>query len=248
MKKYSYLILVLSLLLAGCITKLNNKAFDWAGHSCVFTGDYDAPGFLSTQSYPPVYTGTFRCTNSDGSNLTCPNTNQPAERVEFQARVTFPRDLTEKNFLTYIGCNASSASTATPTSTPQPTATSTPVPTATPSALLTGDVTACSLNDGFINFKLVTISPLVNESDVNLTINGTQVSCSFAGSDNSLLSCPLPAGVAFPAQIQVAIGNTTTDNFNYDGSGCTSVPVPDPSDDEGNEDNPAPTPCLGDCS
>jgi hypothetical protein len=243
MKKYSRLILVLALFLVGCVTQYKNKAFNWAGHSCVFTGEYDAPGFFSTASYPPEYNGTFRCTNPDGSNLTCPNTGQPAERVEFTARVTYPRDITEKNFLSSIGCSATAAATSTPTASPQPIATFTPMPTATPAALLSGEVSACSTKDGFINFKLATVSPLVNESDVILTINGTQVSCTFAGSDNSLLSCPLPAGLAFPAQIVVNIGTSPVNDFVYDGGGCVTQTG---SGGGGGGGDVVPTPKLGD--
>lgn len=222
MKIYSRLILVLALFLVGCVTNVKNKAFNWAGQSCVFTGEYDSGwSFFSTATYPATYNGTFRCTNPDGSNLTCPNTDQPAERVEFDARVTIPRDITEKNFWSLMGCGASTPqATSTPTASPAPTQTS--MPTATPAALLNGEVSACNKKDGFINFKLATISPLVNESDIFLTINGTQVSCKFAGNDNSLLSCPLPAGVTFPAQIHVAQGSTTVNDFSYDGAGCVT--------------------------
>jgi hypothetical protein len=244
MKIYSRLILVLALVLVGCVTQLKDKAINWAGHSCTFTGEYDTPSLLSTTSYPPLYNGTFRCTNPDGSNLTCPNTNQPAGRSEFKARVTYPREFTEKNFWGLMGCDASQA-TPTPTASPVPSTTSTPMPTATPAALLSGEVSACSTKDGFINFKLATISPLVNENDIALTINGTQVRCSFAGNDNSLLSCPLPAWVAFPAQIQVAQGSTTVNNFSYDGAGCSNAAGPSGSDDEDNEATPS-EPCLGD--
>jgi hypothetical protein len=243
MKIYSRLILVLALLLVGCVTQLKDKAISWAGHSCTFTGEYDTPSLLSTASYPPKYNGTFRCTNPDGTNLTCPNTNQPADRAEFKAHVTYPRDFTEKNFWASMGCGAAQA-TSTPTASPIPTATSTALPTATPAALLSGEVSACSTKDGFINFKLATISPLVNENDLVLTINGTPVKCTFAGNDNSLLSCPLPAGVAFPAQILVAQGSTTVNNFSYDGAGCSNA-APSGSGDGGSEGSPS-EPCLGD--
>jgi hypothetical protein len=247
MKIYSRLILVLALVLVGCVTNVKNKAVNWAGHSCVFTGQYDSGwSFFSTATYPATYNGTFRCTNPDGSNLTCPNTNQPATKAEFSVNLPV-RQLTEENFWHSLGCGAPQTA-STPTASPVPSATSTPMPTATPAALLSGEVSACSTKDGFINFKLATISPLVNENDIALTINGTQVRCSFAGSDNSLLSCPLPAGVAFPAQIQVAQGNTTVNNFSYDGAGCSNA-GPSGSGDEGdgagNEASPS-QPCLGD--
>jgi hypothetical protein len=241
MKIYSRLILLLALLLVGCKTQLTNDPFNWGSHSCVFTGTLDAPGILDTVSYPHEYNGTFRCTNPDGSNLTCPN-GQPAGRAEFTAKLQKPRDFTEKNFWDLLDCSPAAAATSTPTPAPAPTATFTPMPTPTPSALLSGEVSACSTKDGFINFKLATVSPLVNESDVILTINGAQVSCTFAGSDNSLLSCPLPAGVVFPAQIQVSIGTAPVNDFTYDGGGC----VTQTGSGGGGGEGAVPTPKLGD--
>lgn len=221
MKKYSRLILILALLLVGCKSQKENDPFSWGKYSCTFTGEYDSgSGFLSWTTYPPTYNGTFRCTNADGSNLTCPDGSPPAKRNEFSAKLEFPRDFSDENFWKLMGCGAAPAVTSTPTPSPVPTATSTPMPTATLPPLLSGEVSACNKKDGFINFKLATISPLVNESDILLTINGTQVSCTFAGSDNSLLSCPLPAGSTFPAQIHVSQGNVTVNDFTYDGGGC----------------------------
>jgi hypothetical protein len=239
LKIYSRLMLLLALLLVGCKTQLTNDPFNWGSHSCIFTGTLDAPGILDTVSYPDEYNGTFRCTNPDGSNLTCPN-GQPAGRAEFTAKLQKPRDFTEKNFWHLLDCSPAAAVTSTLTPAAAPTATSTPMPTPTPAALLSGEVSACSTKDGFINFKLAAISPLVNESDIVLTINGAQVPCSFAGSDNSLLSCPLPAGVAFPVQIHVTQGNTAVNDFSYDGGGCVAasgpsgggpVPTPNPGGD-----------------
>jgi hypothetical protein len=115
---------------------------------------------------------------------------------------------------------------------PTTTRTATAVPTATIEALsaplLTGDVTACSLKDGFINFKLVDDDPGFNGSEVLLSINGTQVSCTVAGTNKDVLSCALPPGVTFPAQIHAAVGDASTDDFSYDGGGCAT-----PSDPSG---------------
>ena len=52
--------------------------------------------------------------------------------------------------------------------------------------------------------------------------DGLQSLKGIAGSDRDLLSCPLPPGVIFPAQIQVAVGDASTDDFEYNGEGCTT--------------------------
>jgi hypothetical protein len=136
--------------------------------------------------------------------------------------------LTDEQFWARLGCVNTGASASTPTATvvPTATATSTAIPAPAAAPLLSGNVTACDRKAGFINFELAAISPLVSESDVVLTINGTQVPCLFAGSDNSLLSCPLPASVTFPAQIHVTVAGASTDDFSYDGSGCATPSQP----------------------
>ena len=248
MKKYSPLILVFALLLTGCVTKLKDKSFSWVDHSCTFTGDYDAPGFLDMASYPPEYNGTFRCTNPDGSNFTCPGTNQPAGRVEFTARVTYPRDITEANFWSNMGCGSASKATPTPTPTAVPTATATeiaPAPAAS-APLLTGEVTACSVRDGFINFKLVKDAPAISGNDVLVMMNGTQVTCTVVGTKKDLLSCALPVGVTFPAKITVALGDAMTNQFTYDGAGCSNVPPKNGGGSDGGTSPSAPSGGGGD--
>lgn len=248
MKPYSRLILVLALLLVGCKSQLTNDPFSWEKHSCVFTGEYDSgSSFLSIWvTNPPEYNGTFRCTNPDGSKVTCPN-GQPAAKAEFSAKLQLPRDFTATNFWSLIGCNASSAPTPTPTRTALPTATTTatPPPAAASAPLLTGQVSACSLKDGFINFGLIDKDSSYSGGDVYLTINGVQVTCTRAGNNNSLLSCPLPVGVTFPAQIHAAIGDASTDDFTYDGAGCVTQTGPTTGDGSTGGAVP-PEPCLGD--
>src|SRR5690349_2648707 len=104
MKIYSRLILILALFLVACKTSHTDKAFEWLGHSCTFTGTIESPGLLDTVSYPTEYDGTFRCTDPDGVNLTCPNTNQPAGSAEFRAKVKIPKDITEENFWSHMDC------------------------------------------------------------------------------------------------------------------------------------------------
>jgi hypothetical protein len=133
-----------------------------------------------------------------------------------------------------------------PTATVAPTATEPGPEPATSAPLLSGDVTACSMKDGFINFKLVDADPGFSGSDVYLTINGTQVSCTVAGDNKDVLSCALPPGVTFPAQIHAAVGDASTDDFVHNGEGCTTQNgAPGGGGGEGAPGQP-PTPCLGD--
>jgi len=125
--------------------------------------------------------------------------------------------------------------TATPTGTPTGPA---PLDESHSSPLLTGQVTACNVKDGFINFKLVDADPGFNGSDVYLEINGTQVNCVVAGDERDILSCALPPGLTFPAQVHAAIGDASTDDFEYNGDDCVvphepKDPQSEPTPDDG---------------
>ncbi len=198
-------------------------------HQCRYSGDVYSDS--STK-----FDGTFTCRNPDGTLLTCPYTGQQVASADIRVRPYDPPILTDEQFWARFGCVDTGESAPTATVVPTATATSTAIPTLAATPLLSGDVTACDRKAGFINFELAAISPLVSESDVVLTINGRQVPCQFAGNDNSLLSCPLPADVTFPAQIHVAVAGSNTDDFSYDGSGC-AVPG-GPSGGGGGEGNP----------
>jgi hypothetical protein len=116
----------------------------------------------------------------------------------------------------------------TPTPTPVPTSTPTPLPTleASPTVaildpLLTGEVTSCSIKDGFINFRMRDRSVA---GEISLTINGNTVSCVLVGSNKDLLSCALPPDVTLVA----------SDFFEFSGEGCGG-----PSSPGGGDEPPA---------
>lgn len=113
----------------------------------------------------------------------------------------------------------------------------TPVPTDTPTLpppppLLTGEITACSLKDGFINFKLSS-SPESYEGEVVLALNGVPLHCMVAGTDQDLFSCALPPGATFPAGVNVTVDGTSSDNFSYDGDDCAVIPENKPPSEDG---------------
>lgn len=120
--------------------------------------------------------------------------------------------------------------TETPTETPMPTDTPTLPP---PAPLLTGQVTACSRKDGFINFQIAEGAPEVHEGDVLLTINEVQVTCIVAGTNRDVLSCALPPGVIFPAAVHVVLGGIPVHAFEYNGDDCAVIPENKPPSEDG---------------
>jgi hypothetical protein len=166
----------------------------------------------------------------------------------------WPDSSTQNHDLASFCPNMPRAATAVSTATVPPTATSIPTQTATTAAqptlqaiapLLTGDVTACSLNAGFINFTLAAGAPDLTGDQVTVAINGTQVRCTLPLSNQTVLSCALPDGVTFPAQVSVAQGGQTADQFSYSGAACFYAAPTNTPRNPGNS-GPTSTPCLGD--
>jgi hypothetical protein len=108
--------------------------------------------------------------------------------------------------------------------------------------MLTGEITACNLKDGYINLKLADRS--IN-GVIWIAINGKTTTCTVAGTDKDLLSCALPPGITFPITISAAEDFVPTDFFGYDGSGCVVQTGPS----GGGSGGEVATPCdgLGDC-
>jgi len=166
-----------------------------------------------------------------GYETTC-NINCPNGKIK---QVTFPGPSIPELIITEDYC------TTPATAQPSPTATSTPAATVTAPAasapLLTGDVTACSVKDGYLNFKMVDRSV---QGSIHVEINGKTVTCSVVGTNGRVLSCALPAGVTFPIMIMAAEDLVATDSFSYDGQGC-GVEAPKQDSDSGGGGT-----CVGD--
>jgi hypothetical protein len=161
-------------------------------------------------------------------SMPCPN----GDRVLF----TWHGPKVPDEFNTEEYCAVPQPGQTLPTITPRPT--STPLPTATQAPaipMLTGDVTACSLKDGYINLRMVdrTVS-----GAISVQINGVTTPCTVAGTNGQVLSCALPAGAAFPITIMAAENAVPSDFFEYDGSGCA---VPNDAPGGGGGDAAAPT-------
>jgi hypothetical protein len=91
----------------------------------------------------------------------------------------------------------------------------------TSAPMLSGEVRACDVSDGFINFELLEPRPELVGMNAVVTLNGVAVDCTVLQEDNRLLSCPLPPqAVTFPVEITAAMGDAMTDQFTYDGAEC----------------------------
>ncbi len=138
--------------------------------------------------------------------------------------------------------------TVTPTLTATATATFEPQAEAayTSAPMLTQKVTACSRAEGFINFELNTARPELVGVNALVVINGEQVDCSVPSNNTRVLSCPLPAGLEFPAEISVALGDAVSDRFTYSGDDCfysdpTNTPRPEQAPTQNSTVVPVPT-------
>lgn len=139
-------------------------------------------------------------------------------------------------------CGFVVAPTATPRPTPTPTATSTPrvrptrtsPPTEAPSAtvvvlaepLLDGTVSMCDLGGKLINFRILTPSPDLAESALQVEIADKETSCNVNSVNSSLLTCVIPNDISFPARVVVNLDGVTVNDFIYSGVGCGILTTP----------------------
>ena len=215
MKKYPRLILVFTAILVFMCRQstTGTQPMGYIGGSGVSCKAFNEYGSMFTVT---------------ASGYTCPLTCQDGSIVEFDVPNDFPFNISySKADLQSKYCAAGIVSTPTATLEPAPTSTETPIsaapvpPVAAP--LLTGKVTTCDLESRYINFRLVEGAPVVSGDEVVLTMNGTPLKCSVPPSNKSVLSCLLPAGVQFPVQVSIAIGDSVANQFSYNGEECFYV-------------------------
>jgi hypothetical protein len=225
MKKLPRKYMVLILLFTAVITVVCRYGSPFEhqtmyGQTCFFEGTVNTEGMLKE--------GRYDCTSPDGSMMICPYTGKPVKDSSLNAwehDLKTQIDTDENTFWTAYECYPL---TATPTQTlvPTPYPTDTPTPTPPP-ALLTGEITACSRKDGFLNLKLANTN---RQAVIWIAINGKTATCTVAGTNRDVLSCALPPGITFPITISAADNFVPTDFFEYDGSDCTAA-VPDRPND-----------------
>lgn len=103
---------------------------------------------------------------------------------------------------------------------------------ATGQSVLTGQVLMCDLGAHLINFRIVQPPPDLTNKTLTAQISDIESACYVNPTNPSLLTCGLPAGVAFPARIVVSLDGAVVNDFTYHGIGCevlnTAVPTTTP--------------------
>lgn len=125
-----------------------------------------------------------------------------------------------------------STPTATPTRRVRPTRTS--PPTEAPSAtvvvmsepLLDGTVSMCDLGGKLINFRILTPSPNLTESTLQVAIADKQTACDVNSVNPALLTCVIPNDISFPARVVVRLDGVVVNDFTYSGIGCGILTTP----------------------
>jgi hypothetical protein len=130
---------------------------------------------------------------------------------------------------------------ATPTLEASPTLAESPIPVAsrtgeitaaaesTSSAqgsLLSGRVTMCDTGGNLISFRLTQPPPDLTGKSLTAQIGGQGSACYINATNPSLMTCTLPLGMVFPAQVTVSVDGTVASEFTYDGRGCAEITTP----------------------
>jgi hypothetical protein len=91
----------------------------------------------------------------------------------------------------------------------------------------------CDLGGKLINFKLEEPAPDLDGTTLEVQIEGRESTCYINPTNPSLLTCRIPVGVSFPADIVVSLNGVIVNEFVYSGLGCsiltTQTPAPRPS-------------------
>ena len=131
-----------------------------------------------------------------------------------------------------IVASATPSETASPTPTGSPTQTAPATATATLATqvpLLSGTVSMCDLGGKLINFKIADSAPDFTEKNLEVRISERESSCYVNPTNLSLLTCTIPVGVSFPADIVVRLDGAVVNEFVYTGLGCALLTTPTPA-------------------
>ena len=94
----------------------------------------------------------------------------------------------------------------------------------------------------YVNFSIAENAPAYDPATFKMLFNGYEAKCAPAPNNPAILTCNYPP-VSYdpPAGIQVFIGEELVNEFDFNGGAiCDPAPVP-PSNDDNNNDDPAPT-------
>jgi hypothetical protein len=192
------------------------------GLSCVYINDEDA-------------NCSYTCT--DGTikevNLSDVSISSSKEELEAQVCSSAPRSTaTSMGSLLTLFPVASPTRTPRPSRTPAISATASSTSLATVSAqdsLLTGGVSMCDLGGKLINFRMTQPPQDITGRSLEVQIGDQESVCYVNSTNRSLLTCRIPIGVSFPADIVVSLDGTVVDEFVYSGLGCTVLTTPTPA-------------------
>jgi hypothetical protein len=109
---------------------------------------------------------------------------------------------------------------------------STQIPAATIAAggpLLAGTVSMCDLGGKLINFRIAQPPRDITGMTLEVLIEGQESFCYVNRTNPALMTCTIPVGVSFPANIVVSLNGTVVDDFVYSGLGCAVLTTPTPA-------------------
>ena len=98
-----------------------------------------------------------------------------------------------------------------------------------PAPLLTGRVTMCDTGINLISFRIIEPPPDLTGKTLTVQIADQDNSCSINPTNPSLMTCTLPTGVTFPAQVVASVDGIVVNDFVYDGLGCAQITTPMPT-------------------
>jgi hypothetical protein len=185
------------------------------GLSCQNRTDY---GLFQQQQSAQCY---YRCPDGTG--------RQPEIEEEFTTSSPLynaSREELDARFCQGLAQTTLTPMTATVSLPPSETATSSPTPEIAltgQSPLLSGDVTMCDIAVNLINFRMIKPVRGLTVEGLDVQIGDQPTSCSVNPTNPSLLTCNIPASVAFPARVLVRLNGAVVNDFVFDGVGCAKI-------------------------
>ena len=84
----------------------------------------------------------------------------------------------------------------------------------------------CDMAGRLINFRMIEPVPDLSVRTLELQMAERPSSCFVNPTNTSLLTCTIPADVAFPARVLVRLDSAVVNDFIYDGLGCAKLATP----------------------
>lgn len=95
-----------------------------------------------------------------------------------------------------------------------------PIQADVPLPLLTGKITSCNYQAGFINFELADPARSLDQLHMQVAFNEDETVCNVPTTNADILTCTLPRGIRFPLNVLVQVDNVEVNDFSFDGSYC----------------------------